>query len=100
MTITELIKAIKESKLTKEMVGGYYDQMCMLYFEMQEKTADLEKAEALYIMAHRDGKESDISIKRSWNVTEQGLELMKMKRQLKGMEKLLGSLKRRTYELL
>lgn len=100
MTITELIKAIKEENLSKQQIGHYYDQMAILYFEMQDRLADIEKEEALYFSTHKENKVSDISIQRSFNVTESGLEGIKLHRNIKGVEKLLSSLKRRSMEFL
>lgn len=100
MTLETLIKEIKEETLPKESLEKYFDQITYLYCTMNERMAECEKAEALYIVEHKTKDSTDIAIRREWNVTEMGQEAFTLKRNIKSVEKLLSSIKSRIYRLL
>lgn len=98
MTIPDLIKAIKEENLTQQQLEAYYDQLVYLSVEMELKCAELEKEESLYLA--NSPEETKAGADRKWNATESGLELRKLKRHLRAVDKLAASVKRRTYKFI
>lgn len=95
MTFRELIEAIKEKNLSKEQLEDYHLDMSRLYALMQLEKADLEKAEALYLIDQK--KESSIATKNAWRATKDGQRLIELDHFTKAAEKLLTSLKSRLY---
>lgn len=101
MDLKSLIEAVKEQGLTRTQLEDYRDQMTSLFASMALEMAEIEKAEALYFMAHtaEGPAKTDISVKRSWAITTNGLRQIELKHSLKALEKLLSSLKSRIFSI-
>lgn len=96
ISLSEVIKAVREKELTKTDLESYRDQSAILLTELYEECADLEKDEALF-MAGRANEESAISRKISWKGTPAGLRLIVVKRYISATKTMLDSLKSRLY---
>lgn len=103
MTLSELIMAVKEQKLSKEQLEDYQDQMSHLFAEMQMEMAELEKEEALYLEKNRIVSNIELSVaqrKIMWKGTPSGQRLIVLKRYCLATKELLNSLKSRIYRLI
>lgn len=98
MTLQELIKSIREDKLTKQQLEDYYTHLSTLYAEMSDRLGDLEKAEAIF-MANCEEKTRS-GAERVWNASPEGLEEIGLKRKIKAVEKLGSSVKHRIFNVL
>lgn len=96
MTLTDLIIAVKEQRLTKDELEKYRDQMSQLFAEMQIEMSEIEKDEALF-MNERQAGESAISRKIQWKATTGGLRLIVLKRYSLATKAMMNSLKDRLY---
>lgn len=99
MTLLELIKAVKEERLTLQQLEDYHTQLSNLFADMQFEMANLEKQEAIY-MNRKSDEESVANRKITWKATREGLRLLELKRYSLAVSKLLTSLKTRGYKLL
>jgi hypothetical protein len=97
MTLRELFEAVKEKHLSKTQLEEYRDELSSLFAAIHLEMADLEKAEALFIVESK--LSSDVAKKRVWNATPQGQRLIELKHYSKGAEKVLSSLKSRLYSV-
>lgn len=95
MNLKELFEAVREEHLNKTDLENYHTQLSSLYASIHFEMAELEKAEAIYVLASE--LETDVAKKRAWNGTEKGQRLIELKHYSKGAEKLLSSLKNRIY---
>lgn len=100
MNLKELLLAVRDEKLPLVLIEKYRDEMIHLHSDMQIALADIEKAEALYFVAHSSADVSDISIKRKWRVEPQGQQGIQLNRELKALAKEIDSLKSRVYRLI
>ena len=100
MNLRELLEAVKDDKLSLELIEKYRDEMVHLHSAMQIELADIEKAEALYFDKHSIPDVSDISIKRKWRVTTEGQRAILLNRYVKVIVKEIDSLKSRVYRLI
>jgi len=102
VTLSELIQAVKEERLSKDDLESYHTQMSSLYAQMQLEMAVVEKEKALYfekqMATYPDS--SDISIKRQWLAGARGQREIELKRYLLATKELISSLKSRIYKLL
>lgn len=98
MTLLELIKSVKEQKLTKDQLEDYRDQMSHLFAEMQLEMADLEKEEAQF-MGIILPEESVAQRKVLWKSTDGGQRLIALKRYALALKEMLSSLKSRLYQI-
>lgn len=98
MNLLELLDAVKDEKLPKEMIEKYRDTMIHLHTQMQFEMADLEKKEALYFVKFR--LDSDVATKREWRITTEGQRMILLNRYIKAIVKEIDSLKSRIYSLL
>ncbi len=98
----DLLLAVKDENLPLALVEKYRDEMVHLHSAMQVSLADLEKAEALFILDEKTKRpdESDISIKRYWKASEKGQRQIEINRYLKALAKEIDSLKSRVYRLI
>lgn len=101
MTLSELILAVKEKNLSKDMLEEYRDQMSQLFAEMQLEIAELEKQEAIFL-EHEQNAENRPSVAQSkinWKATKEGQRLILLKRYCLATKELLNSLKSRLYSI-
>lgn len=98
MTLKDLLIAVKDHTLSKEQVEGYRDNLLELCAEMLLEVAELEKAEAIFMVDNKEN--SDIATKRNWQVTKSGQRLIELKRYILATNKLTDSLKSRIYAKL
>lgn len=97
-TLKELIIAVQEKNLSKDQLEDYRDNMANISARMFLEMADIdiEKKEAIFF-SEKDPKETDVSTKRHWQVTTEGLRQIELKNYIKACDKLLSSLKSRLY---
>ncbi len=98
MTLIELIKSIREDKLTKQQLEDYHTYLSTLYAEMADRLGDLEKAEAIFMASCEEKTRARAEI--IWNGTAEGLEEIGLKRKIKAVEKLGSSVKHRIFNVL
>jgi len=96
MTLRELINAVKEHKLTKEQLEGYFDQLCILEAELHLEIAELEKKEALFLDVSEEKTNADKE--RKWKATKEGLREIELKNYIRSVKPLLASVKNRIYQ--
>lgn len=101
ISLRELILAVKEQNLTKTELEKYRDAMSDLFANMQLELAELEKSKALYFndCKKNNPKESDISIRRTWSATHEGLREIELKHFCLATKEMLNSLKSRLYQI-
>lgn len=99
MKLLELIKSVKDHKLSKEQLEGYHEQMSHLFAEMQLEMADLEKAEAIFLNSKGED-ESVASVKIRFKATQEGQRLIMLKRYALATKEMIASLKSRIYTLI
>lgn len=97
MKLKELFIAVQERNLSKDTLEQYRDELASLFAQIHLEMADLEKAEAIYILESK--LESDIAKKRAWRGTEKGQRLIELAHFAKASEKILASLKSRLYSI-
>jgi len=98
ISLQQLIQAIKEEKLNKEQLEQYSDQLVLLFAEMQEELATLEKQEALFMA--KDIDKSVAQRKIEWKATREGQRLIELKRWSVSCSKIISSVKNRVFRLI
>ena len=111
MRLQDLILAVKEEGLTKDMLEQYHTEITYLDNLMRLEIAPIEKEEALYFQDNRYEnnkisltqyqkiKRPDVEIKRMWRATEKGQRQIELNHYLKITPKLLQSIKTRLYSI-
>lgn len=95
MKISDLARQIKEQSLTKDQLEAYYSDLTSLSAEMEEKMADLEKMEAIYL--NECEEKSRAGAERKWQATIEGQEQITLKHNIRAIDKLRSSIKHRLY---
>lgn len=97
--IKKLLEEVKEKFLDKDKLESYHSALSNIYAEIQFEIADIKKLRAKFYF-ERGGKDvSDVSIKRSWEITEDGLKLIELEASVKAISKILSSLRSRLYNV-
>jgi hypothetical protein len=101
MTLKELILAVKEKNLTKDKLENYRDDMSNLFAQMQFELVEIEKMKAFFFDNRKTQfpEDSDISIKRVWQASQNGLREIELKRYCLATKEMLNSLKSRLYSI-
>jgi hypothetical protein len=99
MQLKDVIKTVKEDKLSKEQLEQYFDMVSALSAEMLLEISTLEKEEALF-MDGKDDKESVANRKVAWKATQSGQRLIMLKRYNEATKILLRSIKNKIYARL
>lgn len=99
MQLLDLIKSVKEEKLSLEQLEDYHTQLSNMFADLQIEMAGLEKEEAMF-MYRKLPEESVAQKKIEWKATDKGQRLIVLKRYGLAVSKLLTSLKSRGYKLL
>lgn len=101
MTFRELLLAVEEKNLTKTQLEDFRGEMTHLHSKMQLELADVEKASALFYDAEKTANPdaTDVSIKRKWKATKEGLREIELNRYIKTAIKELDNLKSRLYSI-
>ncbi len=97
MKLKELILSVQEKNLGKDQLEEYRDSFSNLFAQIELERADLEKAEALYILASE--LKTSAGKKESWRGTEKGQRLIELDHYSKACEKMISSLKSRLYSI-
>ena len=97
MKLRELILAVQEKNLGKDALEEYRDSFSNLFAQIELERADLEKAEALYILASE--LKTSVAKKEAWRGTEKGQRLIELDHYSKACEKMISSLKSRLYSI-
>ena len=99
--LLQLLEAVKDHNLTKTQLEQYRDSMVHLHTSMQLELAEKEKACATFFLERKVSmpEASDISIKRIWKGTENGLREIELNRFIKAVAKEIDSLKSRLYSI-
>lgn len=95
-TFRELITLVKDENLPKEKLEQYRDKIIEVVAEMQMELAELQKSEALFMGAKKDGQ-SVADRKIEWKVTPDGLRLIDIKNFLSTGKILIKGLQNRVY---
>ena len=98
MQLLELIKSVKEKKLSKEQLEEYSDALAELYAEMSIELADLEKKEAIYI--YDSEEKTAVAKKNAWKVTPEGQREILIKRYMGACSKMISSVRSRVFRLI
>lgn len=98
MTLLELIKSVREEKLSKEQLEDYNTQLSNLFAQMMLEIADLEKSEAIFMQFNADRSVAQRKIE--WKATEKGQRLITLKRYVLATKELISSTKNRIYKLI
>lgn len=99
MKLVELLKEIKDDKLSKEQLEDYFSRACQLNSDISLAIAEKSKEEAIF-MAQRDINESVASRKIMWRSTESGLRLIELKSYSSAIKSAKEGIKSRIYSLL
>lgn len=97
LEIRGLLDEVKEQFLSKDKLENYHSQLSNIYSDIQFEIADIKKLRAVFFFERINKETSDISIKRSWEVTPEGLRLIELEASVKSISKILSSLKSRLY---
>jgi len=102
MNLRDILKQVKDDKLSKAQIESYVDELTHLYSDVCLALAEHKKKEALYFADHmtRFPEDSDAKIKRLFKVTPEGLRLIELDCYKQIIPKELASLKNRIYSLL
>lgn len=100
MSLLELLKEIKEENLTRDRLEAYEQQLSYLYAEYMMRIATLKKSRAMYFYAKEQEHPElpDVKIKRIWESTDEGLELIQKESEVKAVSRMLSSIKSRIYQ--
>lgn len=96
--LESLIQECRVEGLTKSQLEDLHSKLTNLFALMHLELAKLEKTEALYLCNHTE--KNDVSAKRKFSGTTEGLRINELKHFTKATEKLLSSVKNRIYSQL
>lgn len=99
--LTELLEKVRDEHLSKTDLEKYRDALVHLHTQMQLELAGHEKTGAVFIYQKKLAipEASDISIKREWKATTEGLREIELNRFIKAVAKEIDSLKSRLYSI-
>lgn len=102
MKLLDLFESVKERNLTEAQLEGYSDELTNLYASMMVRMADLKKARAMYFYEKNEKHPElpDVKIKRLYEATDDGQELIKLEHYTKATSKVLSSIKSRMYHFI
>lgn len=96
ISISDIIKDVKEANLTKQQLEDYSSMLDILCAEMELELGDIEKAEAMFLANCEEKTRSGAVTK--WESTESGQKEILLKRQLRAVSKLATSVKTKIYQ--
>lgn len=95
MDLISILEGINETVLTKTQLEDLYAKFLHLFSVTEMRLGELEKLEAIFMEAHKD--ETVAAGKRLFKATQDGLELITLKRQSNVLEKNLSAIRHRVY---
>lgn len=95
--LSNLILKVQERNLSKDLLEQYRDNFTSLYAQIMLEKAELEKAEALYVLASE--LKTSAAKKEAWRGTDKGQRLIELDHYSKACEKMISSLKSRLYSI-
>lgn len=102
MTLPEILKAVRESNLSKGQLESYEQHLAALYADLMVRIGELKKSRALYFLANEkdaEGKKMpDVKVKRIYEGTPEGQELIESEANVKAVSRVLSSLRSRIYQ--
>lgn len=98
MKLEELFKKVQERELSREKLEEYRDNLVGLFGQMCFELAEIKKRKAIFFIEQKE--KTDIATERKWQGTKDGLREIELRYWAKATEKLISSLKDRTYRLL
>jgi hypothetical protein len=100
MSLFDLFSAIKEENLTRDRLEAYEQQLSVLYAEYMLRIATLKKSRAMYFYAKEveHPELPDVKIRRLFEVTDEGQELIQKEAEVKAVSRMLSSIKSRIYQ--
>ena len=98
-TLPDLIKSVKEQKLSREQLESYGDELSTLFALMMLEKSELEKLEAIF-MTQKTEEQSVAEQKIHWKGSKEGLRLIEIKNYLIATKEMINSLKSRVYRLI
>ncbi len=98
--LSEILSAVKEENLSKGQLELYEQKLAALYADYMMRIATLKKARAMYFYAKEQSNPElpDVKIKRVWDATDDGLELIQKEAEVKAVSRVLSSIKSRIYQ--
>jgi hypothetical protein len=76
MTLTELLKAVREENLTKTDLERYHLTLSGFYGDIKLETAELKKKKALFIYEKKQEGLSNVDRVNMWEITLEGQRLI------------------------
>ena len=95
MKLADLFKSVQEVNLTKTQLENYHTELTSLFAAMHLELAEIEKKEALFILASE--LKTSAAKKEAWRGTELGQRDIELTHYARATEKVLSSLKNRMY---
>ena len=101
-TLLDTLQAVKEKDLPEAKLEEYSDTLTSLYADMMIEIATLKKSRAIYFYTKEQEHPEmpDVKIKRVWDATDEGQELIKLEHYVKATSKVLSSIKSRLFHYL
>lgn len=96
--LAEILRAIKYEHLGRAELEKYEQSLASLYAEMMIEIGSLKKSRALYFLERQRPETTDISIRRIWDATQDGQQLIENEANVKAVGKMLSSIKSRIYQ--
>lgn len=98
MKLLELIKAVNDSKLTREQIEAYRDEMANLFAQIQFERADIKKKRAIFMV--EQAEKTSVATKNKWHATPDGQREIELDHYSVATVQMLASLKSRIYSLI
>lgn len=98
MTLSELLKAVKEQNLDRIQLEAYREELLDIFNRMHEELSDIEKKEALYM--NREPEKSVARLKIEWKACKEGQRQIELKHYVISVSKILDSLRNRIYRFI
>ncbi len=98
MTLKELFASIKEANLSKGQLEQYEQELSSLYATYMLRIGELKKERALYFLERQKPDVTDVSIRRIFDATSAGQELIESEANVKAVSRMISSIKSRIYQ--
>jgi len=100
--LLDTFEAVKEKDLPEAKLEEYSNTLTSLYADMMVRIAELKKSRAMFFYKELDAhpEMADVRVKRIWEVTDEGQELIKLEQYVKAASRVLSSIKSRLFHFL
>lgn len=96
--LAEIIKAVRDEHLSKGMLESYEMHLSNLYAQYMVRIGEIKKERALYFLERQKPDVSDVSIRRVFDATGNGQELIELEANVKAVARLASSIRSRIYQ--